>query len=269
MDQAGADVALDGAQVRGRHHAVRLAGLGHKVEQQDDPGPALGDRLADARNEQVGNDRGVERAGPEQDGVGALERGHGRREGGRRGRVELDAGQLLARHAHRALAFVDGAGDAASAEPHVDERRRVDLAPHRQDRLGGHDRLVKIAGDAGQGGQEEVAEGMADQAAAVREAVLEEARQQVLVVGQRDDAVADVARRQHAELAPQASGGAAVVGDGDDAGELAQPRAAHLVLEAAQQRRQPGAAADRHQGAGARRFHSLLHRIHRRAATAS
>ncbi len=110
---------------------------------------------------------------------------------------------------------------------------------------------MEVAGDAGQGGQEEVAEGMADEPAAVGKAVLEQAGQQVLVVRQGDDAVADVARRQDPELPPQAAGRAAVVGDGDHAGEASEARRPDLVLQAAQQRRQAGAAADRHQGAAA------------------
>jgi len=43
----------------------------------------------------------------------------------------------------------------------------------------------------------------------------------VLVFGERDHAVADVAGREDFELFAEAAGGAAVVGDGDYGGELA------------------------------------------------
>src|SRR6185437_2184013 len=63
-------------------------------------------------------------------------------------------------------------------------------------------------------------EGVAVQIA-LMEAVLEEAGEQVLILGERDHAVADVAGRKDVEVFAQASGGAAVVRDGDDGCEVA------------------------------------------------
>ena len=80
--------------------------------------------------------------------------------------------------------------------------------------------LGEVSGDAGERGDEEVAEAVAFEVA-LREAVLEELGEQVLVLGERDHAVADVAGGKHVEVFAQAAGGAAVVGDGDDGGELA------------------------------------------------
>jgi hypothetical protein len=51
--------------------------------------------------------------------------------------------------------------------------------------------------------------------------MLEKAREEVFVFRERDHAVADVARREHVQVFAEAAGGAAVVGDGDDGGELA------------------------------------------------
>ena len=96
---------------------------------------------------------------------------------------------------------------------------------------------VERADDLGQRGQEDVAEGVPGQLAAI-EAVPEEPVHERLVLGQGDQAVADVAGRRHREVAPQAAAGAAVVGQRDDRGDLR----AH-GLEAAQQRREPRAAA--------------------------
>ena len=75
----------------------------------------------------------------------------------------------------------------------------------------------------------------------VREPVLEHAVHHRLGVGERRDAVADVADGRDPELAAEHAGRAAVVGNGDDRREVAR-----VLLEPAQQRRQPGPAADRH-----------------------
>ena len=72
------------------------------------------------------------------------------------------------------------------------------------------------------------------------EAVLEDLAHQRLRVGQGDDAVADVADRRDPELLAQDARRAAVVGDGHDRGQVAG-----VLLQPAQQRRQPGPAADR------------------------
>ncbi len=77
------------------------------------------------------------------------------------------------------------------------------------------DRGVERAHDLGQRRQEDVAERVPGQLAAV-EAVPEEPVHERLVLGQRDQAVADVARRRHREVAAQPAAGAAVVGQRDD-----------------------------------------------------
>ncbi len=56
---------------------------------------------------------------------------------------------------------------------------------------------------------------------AVLEAVLEELRQKVLVLAERDHAVPDVAGGKHLEVFAQPSRGAPVIGDGHDGGEIA------------------------------------------------
>jgi hypothetical protein len=52
------------------------------------------------------------------------------------------------------------------------------------------------------------------------ETELEELREQVFVLGERDHAVADVAGREHLEVFAEPAGRASVVGDGDDGGEI-------------------------------------------------
>ncbi len=131
----------------------------------------------------------------------------------------------------------------------------VDAAAGGEDLRAGLHGLGEVAGDLGERGEEEVAEAVAFEVA-VGEAVLEEAREQVLVLRERDHAVADVAGGQHVQVFAQAAGGTAVVGDGDDGGEVADEagqgvgdrqragRGGGVALEAAQQRGEAGAATD-------------------------
>jgi hypothetical protein len=80
------------------------------------------------------------------------------------------------------------------------------------------------------------------------EAILEQTRQKVFIVRQGDDAASNVARWKNSELAPQATGGAAVVADRHDGGELSN-RTSYPDLEATQQHRQAAATSDRDNGA--------------------
>ena len=94
----------------------------------------------------------------------------------------------------------------------------------------------------------------------LREAVLEELGEEMLILGESDEAVADVAGREHVEIFAKTSGGAAVIGDGDDGGEVADEAREGLAvfaggdesaegwgdeaLKAAQERGEAGSAAD-------------------------
>ena len=75
---------------------------------------------------------------------------------------------------------------------------------------------------------------------ALVEAILEEIGDERFVVGEGDETVADVARRQDAEFFLQAARTAAVVGDGDDRGEITR-----RPFETAQERGETRSAADR------------------------
>jgi hypothetical protein len=77
------------------------------------------------------------------------------------------------------------------------------------------------------------------QIAAFHEPVLEELRQQVLVIRKRLQAVAYVSRRRQAELAAQPPGRTAVVRDGHDGGQIGR-----VFFQATQERRQAVAAAE-------------------------
>jgi hypothetical protein len=83
------------------------------------------------------------------------------------------------------------------------------------------DGLCEVTRDIGEGGEKEIAEAVTLEIA-VTEPVLEEAGEEMLVLGNGNHAIADVTGRQHVELFPQASGGATVVSHRDDSGEIAQ-----------------------------------------------
>ena len=80
--------------------------------------------------------------------------------------------------------------------------------------------ILEVAHDVGEGGQEEIAEAVPVETAARLETILEQARHQAGVLGKGHHAVADVARAADVEVAPQPAGTAAIVGDGDDGGDV-------------------------------------------------
>jgi hypothetical protein len=96
---------------------------------------------------------------------------------------------------------------------------------------------------------------LAAEGAAPHEAVQEQLRQQLLLVGEGRQAAADVARGEDAELVYQLAGRAGVVGYGDDGREAREVERGLLVfvvppdvtLDAPQKRSQAGAAADGHE----------------------
>ena len=118
------------------------------------------------------------------------------------------------------LAVDEGAVVHARGEGDVGVGGGEDAAAGGEDLRGHLDGLGEVSGDVGEGGDEEVAEAVAFELALV-EAELEELGEEVLVLGEGDHAVADVAGGEHLEVFAETAGGAAVVGDGDDGGEVA------------------------------------------------
>ena len=101
-------------------------------------------------------------------------------------------------------------------QDHVFICGRVDATGNVQHFRRGLHGVGKIAHDVGQRGKKEIAEAVSFQTASGMEAILEQTRQQGLILRQRHHAVADVARRQHLELAAQATGAAAVIAHRDN-----------------------------------------------------
>ena len=78
--------------------------------------------------------------------------------------------------------------------------------------------------EVGEGGQEQVAETVSSEAAAVGKPVVKELSKKGFVFGQRHQAVADVARREYMELAAQPSRTPTLIRHGDDGGQASDVR---------------------------------------------
>ena len=146
---------------------------------------------------------------------------------------------------------------------HVRKSRRKDAAANGEHFAADADGFGEIAGDVGERGKKKIAEIVADQAAAGVKAVLEKAAEKSFIFRKGDHAIANVAGREDAVLAAQAAGAAAVIGDGDDGGEIGDGvlgagvfvgAANDEFLEAAKKSGEAGAAAesDDAEGAGER-----------------
>ena len=219
--------------------AIGLAGLGHHVAHVDAPGARAADGPGDAGHEQVGDDAGVEAPRAQDDEVGAVEGLDGLVEGLDPLVGEEDAAERgFAEPADVDLGAHDRAVDELGAQVGVGERGGQHAPLDGQHAADLAHRLLEAARDLGERGDEQVAEAHALERA-VLEAVLEEAVEEALGVAERDQAVADVAGRQDAEVGAEAARAAAVVGDGDDSGELAAEG-----LEPFEHDGQPCAAAD-------------------------
>src|SRR5712692_8568147 len=134
----------------------------------------------------------------------------------------------------------------------VRKRRRKNAAADGENFAADADSFSEIAGDVRQRGKEKIAEIVADEAATGVKTILKKAAEEGFIFRKSDHAVADVAGREDAILAAQATGTAAVIGDGDDGGEIGDGALGAGVfvgsaddefLEAAEERGEAGAAA--------------------------
>ncbi len=274
VEDLGAGVVEDLLDVLRGGEAEALVGLGHEVADVDAGGAGAADGFGDAADEQIGDQGGVEGAGAEGDEVGGGDGFEGLGEGGGVGGGEHELGDGAVGGGDAGFAVDGGAVVHAGGDGGVGGGAGVDAAAGGEDLGAGLDGLGEVSGDAGEGGEEEVAEAVAFEVAG-GEAVLEEAGEEGFVLGEGDEAVADVAGGKHLEVFAETTRGAAVVGDGDDGGEVADEGGEVLRggvaeaasargggdegLEAAQERREAGSAADGDDSKLARCAHSSAH----------
>ena len=107
IDDAGPDVLLNSAQVIGEGVAGGFAGLGHEIGDVDARRLGLGNGAGDFRNQQIGQDAGVERARTEKDEVGVLD--------------GFDHGRKRAHLCWRKFQFFDGRAAGGDARFAVDD----------------------------------------------------------------------------------------------------------------------------------------------------
>ena len=136
------------------------------------------------------------------------------------GRIEHEFGDALLAGGDVGFAAHEGAVVHARDQGGVGGGGGIDAAAGGENLGGQLDGVGEVAGDLSERGDEEIAEVVAFEPVAGAEAVGEELGQQVLFFAESDHAVAQVAGREHVEVLAQAAGGAAVVSDGDDGGEV-------------------------------------------------
>lgn len=251
VNDAAGDVVVDGTEMVAERIARGLAGLGHEIRNVYSGRFGADDRAGDFRNEEIGNDAGVERARSHQDEVGFVDRFDGR------GKRTDPAGRQF-NSANGSLA----AGDAGFAlhalavrescdQVHIGDRRGKDAAANGENLAGNTDGFGEVPGHVCQSGKKKIAEVVATEAAAGVETVLEQAAQKRFVFRERDHAVANVAGRKNAIFAAQAAGAAPVIGYGDDGGKVGDgpfrggiliAAADNVVLQSAEERGKAGAA---------------------------
>src|SRR5204862_1490285 len=137
-------------------------------------------------------------------------------------------------------------------EVHVRKRRGKNAATNREHFAADTDSFGEIAGDVSERGEEEIAEVVADEPATRVKTILEKAGEQGFVFRKRHHAIANVSGRKDAVLATQAARAPAVIGDRDDGSEIGDGAfsagefvgaANDQFLEAAEERREAGAAS--------------------------
>ena len=154
-------VLEDALDVLGGGEAEGLVGLGHEIADVDADGARGGECFGDAADEEVGDERGVEGAGAEGDEVGLGDGFEGAGEGFGVGRMEHELGDAAVGPGDVGFAVDDGAVVHAGGEGDVGVGGGVDAAAGGEDLRRHLDGLGKIAGHAGEGGEKEIAEGVA------------------------------------------------------------------------------------------------------------
>src|SRR6266478_4296860 len=249
----GRDGFEDGAEMIGKGVAGGFAGLGHQIGDVHAWSFGFGDGAGDFRDQQIRQNAGVERTGTEEDQVGLLDGIDGHRERTHAARGKLEFLDWRAAAGGDAGFAVNGAavferGD----EMDVRKRRRKNATADGENFAADADGFSEITGNVGQRGEEKIAKIVADETAARVKTILKKAAEEGFILRKSDHAVAYVAGRENAVLAAQAAGASAVIGDGDDGGEIGDGAlgagafvgaADDEFLETAEERGEAGAAA--------------------------
>ena len=216
VDDAGAGMLQNGADMIVGVVAVGLTVLGHDVQRVDLACTALADGVSDAADKEIRNDARIEAPRPDHDDIGVADGLHALRQGRRTlwdqpdladaGIVDLFRVEDLALTEHAAAVV------KLRLQPHILIGHGQHPAGDGQDVPHPVDRLVKRAGNAVHGRQEQIAEALPREAT-LGEAVVQQLAHRLFRVGQRQNAAPDVAGRQHAEILAQRAGASVRVGE--------------------------------------------------------
>ena len=219
-------VLIEDAQMIGGGHPVRLPALGRQVEHDRLEGPGALQGPPHGGQDQVGQDRCVPGAGPQNHPVRLVDGLHGLGVCVRIGGDDAHVLHLAALGGHGHLTAHSPAVGAVD-DVRLDDQGRGAHGDHpsvdRQEPPDPVQALDLIAEKLPQREDEQVAQGVVIELALAGETVLEHiapGQPPLGVVGQRGQGHAQVPGRQAVELPPQASGGPAVVGHGDHGSEL-------------------------------------------------
>jgi hypothetical protein len=103
----------------------------------------------------------------------------------------------------------------------IGQRRRVYVTASAEEVLGVRDCSRERVREISKRRQDQVTQGVTGQPLTVREAVLKDAGGQPVLIGSHgDQAVSDVAGREHSELTSQLAGRTTVIGHGDDGARI-------------------------------------------------
>lgn len=254
IDDAFADMLLNGAQVFTESVMGGLAGLRHQIGDIHARGLGARNGVGNFRDQQIRNDAGVKGTRSHEDEIRILKGFNGFGESAHTAGHKLNLADGRAAAGDFRLAADALAVGERGSEVHIGNRGGEDTAADGKDFTGDMNGFGKVAGDMGERGEEQVAEIVADQAAPGVKAVLEKAAEQRFVFRKRDHAVADVTRRQHAVFAAKTAGTAAIVGDGDNRGQVSDGAIAgsvairakdDMLLQPTKQRGKAGASTER------------------------
>ena len=214
-----ADVLLQHAHKILETEAVGLAVLGHDAAHVNNARLRLAQSLAHPFAQKIRNDAGVEVAGADDHKIGVEDRlACPRVEAPAADQEGVADGHVGVVPRHIDFALADDALAVLQRHPqmHIVERHRDHLAAHVEHRAEFLDTALKVAHDVGKRRQEEVADGVAGDALAFLEAILEQPAHHLGVLGQRHDCPTHVAGRKNAELVAQFAGRTAGICRRDD-----------------------------------------------------
>src|SRR5216684_4127799 len=182
IDDSARDVLLYRAKMIAKRVASGFARLSHQIGDIHARSLGSGDRAGDFRNQQVRENAGVERAGPEQNQVGLPDGfdGPGERTHAARGKLEFLDGRA-ATGGDAGFAVNGAAVFERGNEVDVRKRRWKNAAADGEHFAADANGFGEIAGDVRERSEEKIAEIVADEAAAGMKTILEEAAKKSFV----------------------------------------------------------------------------------------